>query len=50
MEATRVSTKGGIVIPKEIRDRYGIEPGASVRIVDYAGTLIIVPEREISLE
>jgi AbrB family looped-hinge helix DNA binding protein len=34
---TTVSGKGWIVIPKEIRDRYGLKPGDKVSFVDYRG-------------
>ena len=32
MAVTKVSTKGQIVIPAELRDRLGLRPGALVRI------------------
>ena len=44
MPAVKVSAKGWIVIPADIRKRYGIKPGDEVHIVDYAGTLVIVPK------
>ena len=44
MPAVKVSAKGWIVIPADIRKRYGIKPGDKVHIVDYAGTLVIVPK------
>lgn len=44
MPAVKVSAKGWIVIPADIRKRYGINPGDEVHIVDYAGTLVIVPK------
>ena len=44
MPSVRVSAKGWIVIPAEIRKRYGIKPGDEVHITDYAGTLVIVPK------
>lgn len=44
MSATAtVSRKGWVVIPKEIRDRYGIKPGDKVDFVDYGGVLFIFP-------
>jgi AbrB family looped-hinge helix DNA binding protein len=39
----RVSAKGAIVIPKNLREKYGLKPGTLVQIVDYAGGLGIVP-------
>jgi AbrB family looped-hinge helix DNA binding protein len=38
-----VSSKGGVVIPVELRKKYGLHPGAEVRIVDYGGVLDIIP-------
>lgn len=43
-EAT-VSAKGWIVIPVELRRKYGIDPGSKVSVVDYGGILSIVPHR-----
>ena len=37
-----VSAKGWIVIPKGIRDRYGLKPGSKVHVIDYGG-LSLVP-------
>jgi AbrB family looped-hinge helix DNA binding protein len=44
MPKVKVSAKGWIVIPADIRKRYGIEPGDEVHIVDYGGSLGIVPK------
>lgn len=41
-----VSAKGWIVIPAELRRKYHIEPGGQIRIVDYGGTLGLVPALE----
>ncbi|NPV06823.1 MAG: AbrB/MazE/SpoVT family DNA-binding domain-containing protein [Anaerolineae bacterium] len=43
MAVLTVSSKGWIVIPAELRRKYGIEPGSRVRIVDYGGVLALVP-------
>ncbi len=43
MKTMTVSQKGWIVIPKEIRERYGIHPGTKVAIVDYGGGISLVP-------
>jgi len=43
MKEITVSQKGWIVIPKELREKYGLTPGTKVYIVDYAGRLTIVP-------
>ncbi len=43
MATAKVSKKGWVVIPCEIRERYGIKPGDRVHIVDYAGRIAIIP-------
>ena len=50
MDMAKVSAKGWVVIPRRLRERYGIEPGSLVRFVDYAGTLVIVPQRRDAVE
>jgi AbrB family looped-hinge helix DNA binding protein len=43
MTVHSVSNKGWVVIPAELRRKYGLKPGAEVRIVDYGGVLAIIP-------
>ena len=43
MSTVKVSRKGWVVIPRDIRERHGIRPGDRVHIVDYAGRIAIVP-------
>jgi AbrB family looped-hinge helix DNA binding protein len=43
MATVTVSKKGWVVIPKEIRERYGIKPGDRVQFVDYAGRIAFIP-------
>jgi AbrB family looped-hinge helix DNA binding protein len=38
-----VSSKGWIVIPNDLRKKYGLKPGGQVSLVDYGGVLSIVP-------
>jgi AbrB family looped-hinge helix DNA binding protein len=38
-----ISHKGWVVIPADLRKKYGLKPGAEVRIVDYGGVLAIIP-------
>ena len=38
-----VSEKGWIVIPKDIRDRYGLKKGTKVSVIDYGGTIYLFP-------
>lgn len=46
----RVSSKGWVVIPSELRKRFGLYPGAEVQIVDYGGVLAIVPVKRDTIE
>lgn len=46
MAASIVSAKGWVVIPKELRERYGLTKGARVHFVDYGGVIRLVPEPE----
>ena len=41
MSTTRLSTKGQLIIPKEIRDRHGWLPGARLRIEDHGDAVVI---------
>ena len=43
MSTAKVSKKGWVVIPRDIRERHGIRPGDTVHIVDYAGRIAIIP-------
>lgn len=43
MKISTVSTKGWIVVPKEMRVKYNLLPGTKVQIVDYGQGLAIVP-------
>lgn len=38
-----VSEKGWIVIPKDIRERYGLKKGTKVSVIDYGGTICVLP-------
>jgi len=42
--AVKVSQKGWVVIPVELRKKYDLNPGTSLRVVDYGGVLSLVPE------
>lgn len=43
MHTATISTKGWIVIPKDLRDKYGLRKGTCVQIVEYNQTLALVP-------
>ncbi|RIK13363.1 MAG: AbrB family transcriptional regulator [Anaerolineae bacterium] len=50
MTASIVSAKGWVVIPREIRERYGIRKGTRIRFVDYGGVVRLIPEPGDALE
>ena len=43
MHTAIVSAKGWVVIPKAIRERYGLEQGSRVQVLDYGQMVAIVP-------
>ena len=43
MYTAKVSAKGWIVIPKPLRDKYGLKKGMRVQVVDYGSVLAVVP-------
>lgn len=43
MTTMRVSQKGWVVIPAHLREKYNIQPGDEVAIIDCGGVLTIVP-------
>ena len=49
MPMVKVSSKGAVVIPAEIRKRYNIQPGDEMVIVDYRG-IVMFPSKEVLKE
>lgn len=43
MYTATVSPKGWVVIPKDLRKKYGLETGKRIRVVEYAHALVLVP-------
>jgi AbrB family looped-hinge helix DNA binding protein len=43
MATSTLSEKGWVVIPQELRERYGLKKGDKVHIIDYGGVISIVP-------
>jgi AbrB family looped-hinge helix DNA binding protein len=43
MSSATVSSKGWVVIPVDLRNKYNLLPGSRVMLVDYGGVLAIVP-------
>ena len=44
MEATvQVRQRGTLTLPAELREKYGIQPGDTFRLVDFDGILVLTP-------
>lgn len=43
MHTVTISTKGWIVIPKDLREKYSLGKGTRVQVVDYDQALALVP-------
>lgn len=43
MHTAKVSTKGWVVIPKALREKYGLKEGTHVQVVDYGEVLALMP-------
>jgi AbrB family looped-hinge helix DNA binding protein len=50
MYTAKVSAKGWIVIPKYLREKYGLKKGSSVQVVDYGEVLALVPLPDLLAE
>ena len=48
MNTVTLSTKYQLVIPREVRDRLSLEPGAKFTVIEKGGILYLVPERPIA--
>ena len=48
--SVRVSSKGWVVIPAELRRKYGLKPKSEVKVVDYGGVLALVPLKANPIE
>jgi AbrB family looped-hinge helix DNA binding protein len=44
--SSKVTSKGQIVIPKKIRDKYGISPSTSIHWVEKAEGILMIPDSE----
>ncbi len=47
MQLVTVSPKYQVVIPKSIREALNLRPGQKLRVVEYAGRIELIPERDI---
>jgi len=48
MQTVTVSPKFQVVIPRPIRDHLRLEPGQKMQVIEYAGRVELIPERDIS--
>jgi AbrB family looped-hinge helix DNA binding protein len=48
MQTVTLSTKYQLVIPRDIRRRLDLEPGAQLTVVEKGGILYLVPERPVA--
>jgi AbrB family looped-hinge helix DNA binding protein len=44
--SSKVTSKGQIVIPKKIREKYGIRPSTSIRWIEKKEGILMVPDKE----
>ena len=47
MNTVTLSTKYQLVIPREVRERLELEPGAKLTVIEKSGILYLVPERPL---
>ena len=47
MQTVTLSTKYQLVIPRDIRNRLDLVPGAKLTVVEKGGVLYLVPERPV---
>jgi AbrB family looped-hinge helix DNA binding protein len=47
MQSVTVSPKYQVVIPKTVREALKLYPGQKMQIVEYAGRIELIPERDI---
>jgi len=43
MTTVKVSSKGQIVLPKSIREKFGIKEGDELEVLDFGDEIVIVP-------
>ena len=47
MQTVTLSTKSQLVIPREVRERLDLEPGAKLTVLEKGGIIYLVPERPL---
>lgn len=48
MQSVTVSPKFQVVIPRPVRDNLHLRPGQKMQVIEYAGRVELIPERDIS--
>jgi len=48
--SSKVTSRGQIVIPKKIREKYGIRPSTSIRWIEKSEGILMVPDSEDPIE
>jgi len=48
MYTVTLSTRYQLVIPREVRERLDLEPGAKITVIEKGGILYLVPERSLA--
>jgi AbrB family looped-hinge helix DNA binding protein len=48
MNTVTLSTKYQLVIPREVRERLALEPGARLTVIEKGGVLYLIPERPLA--
>ncbi len=46
MTTVKVSSKGQIVLPKAIREKFGIKEGDELEVLDFGNEIVIVPVKK----
>jgi len=47
MQSVTISPKYQVVIPKSVRESLNLRPGQKMQVVEYAGRIELIPERDI---
>ena len=47
MQSVSVSPKYQVVIPKAVRKALNLRPGQKLQVIEYAGRIELIPERDI---